>query len=131
MSLLNVMVVDDDIDDTTIIKETIADVSPQHAVICINKSERVFDQLDSMNYNELPSLVIVDYNMPVITGVALLKGLKSDQRYKHIPVAVYSNSTFFKHKEECLEAGACIYLSKANTVSSIEENIKQILSHCL
>ena len=129
--LINVLVVDDDDDDTTIIQDTLKDVSPRHAVQSLHRSEKLFGYLDSMKPVELPSLIILDYNMPIITGVDLLRQLKLSDRYKHIPVAVYSNSTFIKHKEECIKAGACIYISKASTVREIEKNLKQILSHCL
>ena len=131
LTLINVLVVDDDSDDTAIIKDTIEEVSLRHAVHCLHRSEKLFEYLDSLNPADLPSLIILDYNMPVITGVALLKQLKSSHLYKHIPVAVYSNSTFGKHKDECMNAGACIYVSKASTVREIQEDLKRILTHCL
>ena len=131
LTKINLLVVDDDHDDTAIIKDTIEEVSSKHAVHCLHKSEKLFDYLDSIKPIDLPSLIILDYNMPIITGVALLKQLKSSPLYKHIPVAVYSNSTFSKHKEECIKAGACVYVSKASTVREIEQNLKEILSHCL
>lgn len=131
LSLVSVLVVDDDHDDTAIIKDIIEEVSSKHSVHCLHRSDKLFDYLDSLKSIELPSLIVLDYNMPVITGVALLKQLKSSIRYKHIPIAVYSNSTFKKHKDECINAGACIYVSKASTVMEIEKNLKEILSHCL
>ena len=131
LTLINVLVVDDDHDDTAIIKDTIEEVSSKHTVHCLHRSEKLFDYLQSLKPADLPSLIILDYNMPIITGVALLKQLKSSQTYRHIPVAVYSNSTFGKHKEECINAGACIYVSKASTVREIQQDLKKILSHCL
>ena len=131
LALINVLVVDDDHDDTAIIKDTIEEVSSKHAVNCLHKSDKLFEYLDSIKTVELPSLIILDYNMPIMTGIALLKQLKSSTSYKHIPVAVYSNSTFSKHKEECTRAGACIYVSKASTVREIQQDLKEILSHCL
>ena len=131
LKLLSVLVVDDDHDDTDIIKDAIEGISSKHTVRCLHRSEKLFDYLDSIIPVELPSLIILDYNMPIITGVAILKQLKSSNNYKHIPVAVYSNSTFSKHKEECINAGACIYVSKASTIKEIEQNLLKILSHCL
>ena len=131
LTLISLLVVDDDHDDTDIVKDTIEELSSKHTVHCLHRSENLFDYLDSVSPAELPSLIILDYNMPIITGVSLLKKLKSSHRYKHIPVAVYSNSTFSKHKEECINAGACIYVSKASTVKEIKQNLLKILSHCL
>jgi len=128
---ISIMVVDDDNDDALLIKEAISDISPKYQVIPINKSELVLQTLDTFNYTELPSLLILDYNMPIISGLQLLQLLKANHRYTHIPVVVYSNSVYPKHKEACLQAGACVYLPKSATVKNLHEDIKQLLSHCL
>ena len=128
---VNIMVVDDDNDDALLIKEAINEISTKYHVIAINRSEQVLQTLNAFNYTELPSLLILDYNMPIVSGLQLLQQLKAANRYAHIPVVVYSNSVYPKHKEACLQAGACLYLSKSTTVKNLHEDIKLLLSHCL
>lgn len=131
LPIINIMVVDDDCDDAELVRDTIKDISPKYGVICVQNSHKVLETLDANSYTDLPSLLILDYNMPVLNGLELLKLLKLKARYVHIPVVVYSNSVFPKHKEECLEAGACIYLSKSSSIKGLQDDIKQLLSHCL
>ena len=40
LTLINVLVVDDDHDDTAIIKDTIEEVSSKHTVHCLHRSEK-------------------------------------------------------------------------------------------
>lgn len=128
---INIMVVDDDFDDAELMCDTIKDMSSKYKVICMQYSKQVLETLDAFNYTDLPSLIILDYNMPILSGLDLLKLLKANPRYRHIPVVVYSNSVYPKHKEECIDAGACIYLSKSTTIQGLQDDIKQLLYHCL
>lgn len=125
------MVVDDDRDDAELVLGIIKEISPKYTVICVSQSRQVLETLDAFNYTDLPSLLILDYNMPVLSGLDLLRLLKANPRYAHIPVGVYSNSSFPKFREDCLEAGACIYLSKSATIDGLQDDIKQLLSYCL
>ena len=129
--ITNIMVVDDDNDDAVLVRDTIKEISPKYGVICVHQSKQVLETLDACTDTELPSLLILDYNMPIVSGLDLLKLLKANPRYARIPVGVYSNSVFPKHKGECMEAGACIYLSKSASVNGLREDVKQLLSHCL
>lgn len=131
LPLVYIMVVDDDCDDTLIIKETIREISPKYRVICLDKGQLVFQTLDKLMDTELPSLLILDFNLPIISGFELLREIKAHKRYQHIPVGVYSNSIYPKHKEECLEAGACAYLTKSSTAQGLRDDMKLLLSHCL
>lgn len=131
LPLVYILVVDDDCDDTLIIQETIREISPKFRVTCLDKGQLVFQTLDKLMDAELPSLLILDYNLPIISGFELLREIKAHSRYQHIPVGVYSNSIYPKHKEECLEAGACAYLTKSSTPQGLQEDMKLLVSHCL
>lgn len=131
LPLVYIMVVDDDCDDTLLIKQTISEISPKYRVICIDTGEEVLQTLDNHSDMELPSLFILDYNLPLLTGYELLNNIKEHVRYQHIPVGVYSSSANLRHKQECLNAGACIYLTKSSTVEGLRDDIEQLLSHCL
>ncbi len=60
----------------------------------------------------LPSMVILDLNMPRMNGTQTLRLLKSDQRFKDIPVVIYSTSLNNIEKDECLALGAHSYVIK-------------------
>ena len=66
------MVLDDDCDDTLIIQETIKEISTKYRVSCLQKGQLVIQTLDNLSDSKLPSLLILDYNLPVVTGFELL-----------------------------------------------------------
>lgn len=59
--------------------------------------------------------IILDWMMPTLNGLDLLKKLKSDSRYQHIPVIMQSAKAQDADIEQGLNAGAFRYLTKPFT----------------
>ncbi|MCB1058829.1 MAG: response regulator [Calditrichaeota bacterium] len=58
------------------------------------------------------SLVILDWNMPGMTGLEVLKAVKSDPRTKNIVVMMLTSEADMNFVKEALAAGAQNYLTK-------------------
>ena len=65
--------------------------------------------------SELPSLVILDYNMPGRNGYQVLLSLKNDSETKNIPVVMYSTSMSDILREQLSAAGALECFSKPSS----------------
>jgi CheY-like chemotaxis protein len=122
--------VEDDSDDSDIVREAILTLSPRYSVNCTDQSDKALAYLESLKKEELPALIILDLNLPLVNGIQFLKTVKANKRLRHIPVAIYSNATYKKYKEEALEAGACAYFTKKATVTEIKEDVEKMLTYC-
>jgi two-component system, chemotaxis family, chemotaxis protein CheY len=58
------------------------------------------------------SLVILDWNMPGMTGLEVLKTIKATPKYKDIPVMMLTSEADQNCVVEALKAGAQNYLTK-------------------
>ncbi|MBA2378672.1 MAG: response regulator [Blastocatellia bacterium] len=89
------------------------------------------DGVDALNIlgslQQLPDMILTDIEMPQMDGYELLAALKSDERYKAIPVAMISSRSGDKHREKGLELGAVCYLTKpyndAELINAMNESI--------
>src|ERR1039457_418839 len=61
-----------------------------------------------------PDAVILDLMLPKMTGVALIKQLRSEPDFQKLPVIVFSNTYLSNMVQEAWKAGATKCLSKAN-----------------
>jgi len=61
---------------------------------------------------EKPQLVLLDYNMPDLTGDKACEIIKGDPRFKDIPIMILSSDHQQDTKSRCLSAGADHYLTK-------------------
>lgn len=71
-------------------------------------------------------LILMDINMPVKDGKKCLKELKSHQKYKHIPVLVYTISQRITDIDEVYESGAHYYAIKPYAEVNFIETLKLI-----
>ena len=88
----------------------------------------MIDLLQSFPDKELPSLIVLDYNMPLLNGLETLKVLELDNRFKKIPKIIYSSSAQNHIRNLCYSANAKAYITKGATMDEIKENIQEMLS---
>ncbi|HVJ49776.1 response regulator [Desulfitobacterium sp.] len=67
--------------------------------------------------NERPSLIILGWQMPVLTGLEILTLLKVDERSKSIPVIMVSTEQ--GDEEQALNTGAYVLLTKPLAIDSL------------
>ena len=73
-------------------------------------------------------VILLDLVLPDEHGLSLLKELKKDDRFKHIPVLITSNLGQQEEIEQGLRAGAIDYIVKTNTVpGEIFEKVEVVL----
>jgi len=60
----------------------------------------------------LPDLILLDYMMPKMNGIEVVKQLKQDERYKGIPVILLTAKASQEDKVKGLDAGADDYVVK-------------------
>ena len=74
---------------------------------------------------ELPKVIILDLKLPKVNGFEVLRRIKSSERTKMIPVAVFTSSTDDNERVESYRLGANSYIIKPleyeNFVSAASE----------
>lgn len=125
-----ILIGEDDIDDEELLKELFNSVDPSISLTFINNGKNVLDFLTGAPDNRLPSLIILDYNMPGLTGADILSSLKINNRYSAIPKIIWSTSQADSFKKKCLELGANDYIIKPSKVSELVDTIRYMISFC-
>lgn len=69
-------------------------------------------------------LVLLDLNMPEVTGFDVLESMKRDGTIETIPVIVLTNFSEEEHGKRCLQIGAKAYYTKSNL--SFEDILMQV-----
>jgi len=74
-----------------------------------------------------PQLIILDINMPGMDGLTALKTLRTDERFKKIPVILLTASALDNHYKMAVESGADGYLSKPVSSKELIETVNDLL----
>ncbi len=70
--------------------------------------------------------IICDVEMPVMDGYTFTKTLKSDDKYKNIPIIMHSSLSGVENSDKGMRAGADYYVVKFDPIEFIE-TIKKVL----
>ena len=73
-----------------------------------------------------PSLMLIDWNMPVMGGLDLVKAVRADSRYAEIVLVMVTTETEINHISQALEAGANEYVMKPFTKEVLEDKLRSM-----
>ena len=76
---------------------------------------------------ELPELVILDVMLPGEDGVAILKRMRADERYRDIPVIMATARSTEFDKVQSLDLGADDYITKPFGMMEMVSRVKAVL----
>jgi CheY-like chemotaxis protein len=126
---MNILYVEDDIDDYSFFVDAIQEINPE--VECTN----AINGLQALQMLEegtsLPDVIVLDINMPAMDGKACLKAMKTDPRFKEIPVYIYTTSNNPLDITHCKQLGAADYLSKRNSYLEAKQTLGKIFQSVL
>lgn len=77
--------------------------------------------------SERPSLVLLDMMMPELTGLEVLEKLRSDERFKALPVIMITARTQDDDVERGFALGATDYVTKPFNVKELVRKVEQIV----
>ena len=80
----------------------------------------------SRDISLLPKLILLDLKLPKVSGLEVLKRIKSDQYTKKIPVVVLTSSKEEKDIVESYEYGVNSYIVKPVDFTKFIESIREI-----
>jgi DNA-binding response OmpR family regulator len=75
-----------------------------------------------------PDLLVLDINMPEVTGIDFLEFVRSRAEFKHLPVVMLSPETADQQVDEALRLGANEFVFKPVTIEELERAVGNVLS---
>ena len=116
-----ILIVDDDADDREIIRDAFANSEEDHEYIFLENGDKLMEYLSNCDENNLPSLILLDLNMPGKDGRESLKEIKSDKRLHAIPIIVFTTSSSQRDKTISYDLGANCFVTKPDTFNNLTD----------
>jgi CheY-like chemotaxis protein len=122
---LKILLIDDDSDDREIFSLVMKSIHPFSETDNAIDGFEALDKLQRDSY--IPDLIFLDLNMPRMHGLECLRKIRQIERLTRRPVIVFSTSSNPHDISASQAAGATDYIVKGNEISTIKQNLAQVL----
>jgi two-component system chemotaxis response regulator CheY len=117
-----VLVVDDSKIMRNIVKNTFSSLNIPCQYLEAGDGEEALRQLE----NNKTDLVLLDWNMPKLSGIDFLRKVRAMEKYKDLPVIMVTSEAARLNVVEALKAGATDYIMKPVSEKVFMEKIAKI-----
>jgi len=118
----NVLVVDDSKIMRNIVKNTFAALDIPCKFFEADNGKTAWDKLEEAKMD----LVLLDWNMPQLSGIEFLKKVRTDKRYATLPVIMVTSEAAKYNVIEALQMGATDYIIKPVNEQKFRDKITKV-----
>ena len=114
----SILVVDDDMGDIQLVHRALSALTYDatlYAVQSVELAAQFLEGQDAFAGMPRPDLVVLDLHLPGASGYDVLSLMRSDERWRAIPIVVLSSSSRPSDIEYCSRLGAISYYVKPTT----------------
>lgn len=118
------MLVEDNPTDVFVIKEVLEGCGPDLDVHSVTNGQAALLYVQELDRDEKaprPALVLLDLNLPKVTGIEVLRALRSSSRCSGVPVIVVTSSSAEADRHAAQQLGAQGYFQKPSELAAYME----------
>lgn len=131
-----IILIEDDPDHADLIIDVFGENGIENTIVQIRDGQEAIDYFQEMDLkwkgavNDKIILILLDINLPKICGITVIKYLKNNSGYRHIPVVVLSTSSDKKTIDEAYENGADRFVTKPVSYEEFVERLETLKEYC-
>ena len=126
----SILYVDDDPDDREFLFNAIKNINPDIEVNLADNGLSALDYLKNIGAkNDLPGLIVLDLNMPILDGRETFKRIKNDHKLSSVPIVVFTTGENPNEKLLFNEMGV-EYISKPFDINFLHSIANQMIEMC-
>lgn len=116
------------VDDFPTMRKIVKGVLKQVGLNDVVEAEDGSKALEVLHSNTRINFVISDWNMPVMTGIELLKAVRADPKLRHLPFLMVTAEAEKENIVEAVKAGVSNYIVKPFNAATLKEKLDKIFA---
>jgi two-component system response regulator len=116
---IRILLVEDNIEDAAVTKRVLLHNKMNGGLIITNSGKEALAAMQNKSKADLPQLILLDINLPDISGIDLLRRIKKDDNLREIPVVILTGSNEDQDIQKSYDLGAGSYLVKPISNSAL------------
>lgn len=123
---MNVLFIEDDMIETMKLQRAISKFESKHKIIEAKNGE---EALEILKGGTPPDIILLDLNMPRMSGLEFLSVIKKDERLKYLPTIILTTSENRVDLLKCFEIGIAGYIIKPLKYEDYEAKLKKVFDY--
>jgi two-component system response regulator len=124
MANTQILIVEDNEDDTLLLTRQIKKVLSDDQLTVIENGQEALDYL--LKTDVAPLAIFLDLMLPGFSGIDILRRIRQEERYRQTPIIIMTGSVNPQDLQTCQELGASDYLAKPIGLKSFIKTIAHI-----
>lgn len=113
------------VDDMVTMRRIVKNILKQLGFANIEEAENGQEGLQKLRADTF-GFVVSDWNMPIMTGIDMLRAIRADEKLKAIPVLMVTAEAQQSNLVEAVQAGVSNYIVKPFTAETMQEKLGKI-----
>ena len=113
------------VDDMVTMRRIVKNILKQLGFANVEEAENGQEALQKLRADSY-GFVVSDWNMPVMTGIDMLRAIRADEKLKTTPVLMVTAEAQQSNLVEAVQAGVSNYIVKPFTAETLQEKITKI-----
>lgn len=113
------------VDDMSTMRRIVKNLLKQLGFANVEEAENGQEALTKLKADKF-GFVVSDWNMPVMSGIQLLRAIRADEALKAIPVLMVTAEAQKENIIEAVQAGVSNYVVKPFTAEILQEKMNKI-----
>jgi CheY-like chemotaxis protein len=122
--LLNILSAEDDLDDQYLIEKAIEESGIEASINFVSNGKSLLEKLTEQYGDKLPDILLLDLNMPIMDGLAVLKALRERNDLDDLHVIILTTSFEQKDIDQCHSLGAKSFITKPTSFTEYLKIVK-------
>jgi CheY-like chemotaxis protein len=121
---VTIILIEDDPGHARLIEKNIRRAGVNNQILHFENGTASLDHL--MTMGKVSTLVLLDLNLPDMSGTQILQRLKSNADTKHVPVIVLTTTDDKAEIQKCYDLGCNVYITKPVDYDAFAAAIQQL-----
>ncbi len=123
---VTIVMVEDDAGHARLIERNIRRAGVHNEIIPFSDGTSALEFLFGSDHRDRPLLILLDLNLPDMTGIDILARVKDHEHLKRAPVVVLTTTDDKTEIQRCYDLGCNVYITKPVEYESFANAIRQL-----